>query len=160
MQVKEIDINTGKIKWYGICNKKYKISILGGPTTPTYSKSFFVKYRDVHVPNLFSMVVRSKNRFCFLSSPIISSEGKILPPLNQKGPPLGWKIGKIVGCSASHLMCRLIWSGGGTASGHEPWWPRVGWMFYMYFQSHDYCLDEPNDGAALPPARLPGPPCH
>ena len=37
MQVKEIDINTGKIKGYGICKKKYKISFLGGPTTPTYS---------------------------------------------------------------------------------------------------------------------------
>ena len=37
MQVKEIDINTGKIKGYGICKKKYKISLLGGPTTPTYS---------------------------------------------------------------------------------------------------------------------------
>ncbi len=43
------------------------------------------------------MVVRFQNRFCFLSSPIISGEGKILPPLNQKGPPLGWKIRKIVG---------------------------------------------------------------
>ena len=30
--------------------------------------------------NLFSMVVRFKNRFCFLSSPIISGEGKIVPP--------------------------------------------------------------------------------
>ena len=37
MLVKEIDINTGKIKGYRICNKKYKISFLGGPTTPTYS---------------------------------------------------------------------------------------------------------------------------
>ena len=37
MQVKEIDINTGKIKGYGICKKKYKISFLGGLTTPTYS---------------------------------------------------------------------------------------------------------------------------
>jgi hypothetical protein len=51
----------------------------------------------LHVPNLFSMVVRFQNRFRFLSSPIISGEGKILPPLNQKGPPLGWKIWKIVG---------------------------------------------------------------
>ena len=37
MQVKEIDINTGKIKGYGICKKKKKISFLSGPTTPTYS---------------------------------------------------------------------------------------------------------------------------
>ena len=37
MQVKEIDINTEKIMGYGICKKKYKISFLGGPTTPTYS---------------------------------------------------------------------------------------------------------------------------
>ena len=37
MQVKEIDITTGKIKGYGICKKKSKISFLGGPTTPTYS---------------------------------------------------------------------------------------------------------------------------
>ena len=36
MQVKEIGINTGKIKLYGICKKKYQISFLGGPTTPTY----------------------------------------------------------------------------------------------------------------------------
>ena len=39
MQVKEIDINTGKMKGYRICKKKYKISFLGGPTTPTYSSS-------------------------------------------------------------------------------------------------------------------------
>ena len=37
MQVKEIDINNVKIKGYGICKIKYKISFLGGPTTPTYS---------------------------------------------------------------------------------------------------------------------------
>ena len=43
MQVKEIDINTGKIKGYGICKKKYKISFLGGPTTPTYSNTKFIK---------------------------------------------------------------------------------------------------------------------
>ena len=36
----------------------------------------------LHAPNLCSMVVRFPNRFCFLSSPIISGEGKILPPLN------------------------------------------------------------------------------
>ena len=41
MQVKEIDIDTGKIKGYGICKKKYKISFLGGPTTPTYSTCIF-----------------------------------------------------------------------------------------------------------------------
>ena len=40
MQVKEIGINTGKIKGYGICKKKYKISFLGGPTTPTYSITY------------------------------------------------------------------------------------------------------------------------
>ena len=40
MQAKEIDINTGKIKGYGTCQKKYKISFLGGPTTPTYSTMF------------------------------------------------------------------------------------------------------------------------
>ena len=39
-------------------------------------KSFFVKYQNVHVPNLFSMVVPFQNCFCFLSSPIISGEGK------------------------------------------------------------------------------------
>ena len=37
MQVKDIDSDTGKIKGYGICKKKDKISFLGGPTTPTYS---------------------------------------------------------------------------------------------------------------------------
>ena len=42
MQVKEIDINTGKIKGYGICKKKYKISFLGGPTTPTYSSMLYL----------------------------------------------------------------------------------------------------------------------
>ena len=45
MQVKEIDINTGKIKGYGICKKKYKISFLGGSTTPTYSIYYFC-YRE------------------------------------------------------------------------------------------------------------------
>ena len=40
MQVKEIDINNGKIKGYEICKKKYKISFLGGLNTPTYSTSF------------------------------------------------------------------------------------------------------------------------
>ena len=38
MQVKEIDIDTEKIKDYGFCKKKYEISFVGGPTTPTYSK--------------------------------------------------------------------------------------------------------------------------
>ena len=38
MQVKDLDINTRKIKGYGICKKKYTISFLGGPTTPTYSR--------------------------------------------------------------------------------------------------------------------------
>ena len=42
-------------------------------------KSLLVKYLDVHVPNLFAMVVRFQNRFCFFSSPIASGEGKILP---------------------------------------------------------------------------------
>ena len=37
MQEKEIDIDTGKIKGYEICNEKYEISFVGGPTTPTYS---------------------------------------------------------------------------------------------------------------------------
>ena len=37
MQVKEIDIDTVKIKGYGICKKIYEIPLLGGPTTPTYS---------------------------------------------------------------------------------------------------------------------------
>ena len=44
MPVKEIDINTGKIQGYGICKKKrYNISFLGGPTTPTNSKWKFKK---------------------------------------------------------------------------------------------------------------------
>ena len=35
---KKIDINTGKIKGYGICKKKeVQNHILDGPTTPTYS---------------------------------------------------------------------------------------------------------------------------
>ena len=41
MGVKEKDIDTGKIKGYGICKKKYKILIVGGPITPTYSISSF-----------------------------------------------------------------------------------------------------------------------
>ena len=48
MQVKEIDINNEKIKGYKICKKKYKISFLGGPTTPTYSRYFLdnlLKYK-------------------------------------------------------------------------------------------------------------------
>ena len=45
MQVKEREINNGKIKGYGICNKKkYKISFLGGPTTPTYSNTHNLKF--------------------------------------------------------------------------------------------------------------------
>ena len=39
MQVNDINIDTGKIKGYGICKKKYEISFLGGPTTPTYSRN-------------------------------------------------------------------------------------------------------------------------
>ena len=39
MEVKERDIETEKIKGYGICQKKYKILFLGGPTTPTYSNT-------------------------------------------------------------------------------------------------------------------------
>ena len=47
MQVKEVDINTGKIKGNGICQKKrYKISLLGGPTTPTYS-SVSVSFKNI-----------------------------------------------------------------------------------------------------------------
>ena len=42
MQVKEIDIDTGKIKGYGICKKKYEISFVGGPTTPTYSNIYTI----------------------------------------------------------------------------------------------------------------------
>ena len=45
-------------------------------TVGRYLSNFFIKYQNVHVPNLFSMVVRFQNRFCFLSSPIISGEGK------------------------------------------------------------------------------------
>ena len=40
MQVKEIDIDTGKIKDYGFGKRKFEISFLGGPTTPTYSTSY------------------------------------------------------------------------------------------------------------------------
>ena len=45
MQVKKIDNNTGKINGYGICKKKYKISFLGGPTTPKYSILMFTVTR-------------------------------------------------------------------------------------------------------------------
>ena len=51
----------------------------------------------MHAGILFSVIVSIQNCFCFLCSPIISGEGKILPPLIQKGPPLGWKIRKNVG---------------------------------------------------------------
>ena len=47
MQVKEIPINTGKINGYGICKKKYKISFLGGPTTPTYSICFGINNSEL-----------------------------------------------------------------------------------------------------------------
>ena len=47
MQVKEIDINTGKIMVYGICKFFYKISLLGGPTTLTYST--FIDHDMWHV---------------------------------------------------------------------------------------------------------------
>ena len=47
MQVKEIDIDTGKIKGYGICKKKYEISFVGGPTTPTYSTTWY--YHTIHL---------------------------------------------------------------------------------------------------------------
>ena len=43
MHVKEIDINTGKIKGYGICKKKYEIWFLGGPPTPIYSILQFLR---------------------------------------------------------------------------------------------------------------------
>ena len=42
MQVKEIDINTGKIKGINLQKKEDKISFLGGPTTPTYSTSSYL----------------------------------------------------------------------------------------------------------------------
>ena len=51
----------------------------------------------MHGAILFSVIVSIQNFFCFLCSPIISGEGKILPPLIQKGPTLGWKIWKKVG---------------------------------------------------------------
>ena len=59
-------------------------------------KSFLVKFYYVHAAILFSVIVSIQSCFCFLCSPVISREGKILPPLIQKGPPLGWKIKKNV----------------------------------------------------------------
>ena len=51
MQVKEKDIDTGKIKGYGICKNKYNILFLGGPTTPTYSTCIFL-LKTVFLPCL------------------------------------------------------------------------------------------------------------
>ena len=48
MQVKEIYINIKKIKRYGICKKMNKISLLCGPTTPTYYISTYVSLPEKH----------------------------------------------------------------------------------------------------------------
>jgi hypothetical protein len=41
MQVKEIDITLKKSRDMEFAEKRYKISFLGGPTTPTYSNDIF-----------------------------------------------------------------------------------------------------------------------
>ena len=56
MQVKEIDIDTGKIKGYGICNKKNLILV--GPTTPTYSNVCFSSFRCL--PIVMPIILREK----------------------------------------------------------------------------------------------------
>ena len=65
--------------------------ILGGYLT-NFSSNFIMCI--VHAAILFSVIVLIQNCFCFLCSPIISGGGKILPPLIQKSPLLGWKIKK------------------------------------------------------------------
>ena len=69
MQVKEIDINTGKIKGYGICKKKYKISFLGGPTTPTYSTTYINLRRNIK-PKLITYTNRKSNINCSEQCPL------------------------------------------------------------------------------------------
>ena len=64
MQVKEIDIDTGKIKGYGICKKKYKISFLGGPTTPNYSIYYCFQLFVVRKLLAKSKVVRMASNIC------------------------------------------------------------------------------------------------
>ena len=49
MQVKEIDIDTGKNTGYGICKKKYQIKSLIGPTTPTYSILLTVEFVQKYI---------------------------------------------------------------------------------------------------------------
>ena len=72
MQVKEIDIDTGKkTRDKEFAKKKYEISFLGGPTTPTYSKfSFHLEncefYRE-YVCNMFLNVT-----IHHFTSPVIS----------------------------------------------------------------------------------------
>ena len=48
MQVKEIDINTEKSRDMEFAKKKYKISFLGGPTTPTYSIYIFITRWNIY----------------------------------------------------------------------------------------------------------------
>ena len=60
MQVKEIDIDTGKINGYGICKKKDKIRFLGGPNTPT--NSIFAKEKEVLL--LQKNIINYKAQLC------------------------------------------------------------------------------------------------
>ena len=59
MQVKEKDIDTGKIKGYGICKKKRARNlILVGPTTPTYSNVCSSSFRCL--PIVMPIILREK----------------------------------------------------------------------------------------------------
>ena len=77
MQVKEIDIDTGKIKGYGICKKKYEILFLDGPTTPTYSNTLFSYYHTLKLLKNFWVHYLSKNMFCYVSTNILKQVKEI-----------------------------------------------------------------------------------
>ena len=69
MQVKEIYIDTGKIKEYEICKIKYNILFSGGPTTPTYSNLALQNWlwaqrgRSQKIQSIRQDGPRSKRRF-------------------------------------------------------------------------------------------------
>ena len=67
MHVKEKDIDTRKIKGYGICKKnKYQVSLLGGPTTPTYCTLLFFAVEIVQFFKVQNILFILMQMSCYL----------------------------------------------------------------------------------------------
>ena len=81
-----------EIRWYGNWTRRRPCTGLRRffktPNSPP---------RLLHPPKLFPWSRHFQKPLLGLCSYFPSGGGKFYPPLNQKGTPLGWKIGEIVG---------------------------------------------------------------